>query len=174
MGARPRGHQWTGCPTARRTQPPPIYSFVASDWTPRLPKPPVSRFAYNLGELVWPLILPSGRSAWREVYPNILIMAWSQNAAQKDLRKIGVVLAAKKSLRTAAEGLVAIAQYEKMAVVVELNRETDFVARNIVFQYLQLDHNSNSDSEEDMVEYVEGLLTGSDTKENYKIPSQAS
>uniref|UniRef100_A0A0D9VTV7 Uncharacterized protein n=1 Tax=Leersia perrieri TaxID=77586 RepID=A0A0D9VTV7_9ORYZ len=34
----------------------------------------------------------------------------------------------------------------------------------------QLDHNSDSDSEEEM---VEGLLTISDAKENYKIPSQA-
>lgn len=57
-------------------------------------------------------------------------------AAQKDLRKRGVVLAAKKSSRTAAEGLLAIAQDEKRAAVIELNCETDFVARNDVFQYL--------------------------------------
>ncbi|KAG8063631.1 hypothetical protein GUJ93_ZPchr0003g18427 [Zizania palustris] len=95
----------------------------------------------------------------------------NQDAAQKDLRKRGVVLAAKKSLRTVAEGLLAFAQYEKRVVVVELNRETDFVARNDVFQYLQLDHNSDSVSEEDM---VDGLLIISDTKECYKIPSQAN
>jgi translation elongation factor EF-Ts len=47
-----------------------------------------------------------------------------------------VVLAAKKSSRTAAEGLLAMAQDEKRAAVVELNCETDFVARNEVFQYL--------------------------------------
>jgi hypothetical protein len=47
-----------------------------------------------------------------------------------------VVLAAKKSSRTAAEGLLAVAQDEKRAAVVELNCETDFVARNDVFQYL--------------------------------------
>ncbi|RLN04494.1 elongation factor Ts, mitochondrial [Panicum miliaceum] len=58
--------------------------------------------------------------------------------AQKDLRKRGVVLAAKKSSRTAAEGLLAIAQDEKRAAVIELNCETDFVARNDVFQYLPL------------------------------------
>lgn len=54
----------------------------------------------------------------------------------KDLRKKGVVLAAKKSSRTAAEGLLAVAQNDNRAVVIELNCETDFVARNDVFQYL--------------------------------------
>lgn len=47
-----------------------------------------------------------------------------------------MVLASKKSSRTAAEGLLAIAQNEKMAAVIELNCETDFVARNEIFQYL--------------------------------------
>ncbi|KAL5972315.1 hypothetical protein ACLOJK_041568 [Asimina triloba] len=59
-------------------------------------------------------------------------------AAQKDLRKRGVVLASKKSSRTAAEGLLAIAQNEKKATVIELNCETDFVARNEIFQHLAL------------------------------------
>ncbi|KZV33978.1 elongation factor Ts, mitochondrial-like [Dorcoceras hygrometricum] len=59
-------------------------------------------------------------------------------AAQKDLRKRGVVLASKKSSRTAAEGLLALAQNESKAVVVELNCETDFVARNEIFQNLAL------------------------------------
>lgn len=63
-------------------------------------------------------------------------------AAQKDLRKRGVVLAAKKSSRTAAEGLLSVAQTEKKAVVVELNCETDFVARNDVFQYLVSIHST--------------------------------
>ncbi|KAF3643436.1 Elongation factor Ts, mitochondrial [Capsicum annuum] len=57
-------------------------------------------------------------------------------AAQKDLRKRGIVLASKKSSRTAAEGLLALAQNEKKAAVIELNCETDFVARNEIFQYL--------------------------------------
>jgi translation elongation factor EF-Ts len=67
-----------------------------------------------------------------------LIPVWRSvsEEAQKDLRKRGVVLAAKKSSRTAAEGLLAMAQDEKRAAVVELNCETDFVARNDVFQYL--------------------------------------
>ncbi|PSR84619.1 Elongation factor Ts like [Actinidia chinensis var. chinensis] len=63
---------------------------------------------------------------------------WDIEAAQKDLRKRGVVLASKKSSRTAAEGLLALVQNESKAAVVELNCETDFVARNEIFQYLAL------------------------------------
>ncbi|KAI0496991.1 hypothetical protein KFK09_023317 [Dendrobium nobile] len=63
---------------------------------------------------------------------------WDIDAAQKDLRKRGVVLASKKSSRTAAEGLLAAAQSDNRAVIIELNCETDFVARNDVFQHLAL------------------------------------
>ncbi|KAK3025507.1 hypothetical protein RJ639_042042 [Escallonia herrerae] len=59
-------------------------------------------------------------------------------AAQKELRKRGVVLANKKSCRTAAEGLLALAQNGCKAAIIELNCETDFVARNDIFQYLAL------------------------------------
>jgi translation elongation factor EF-Ts len=72
----------------------------------------------------------------KDVKASLLACNWDIEAAQKDLRKRGVALAAKKSLRTAAEGLLAIAQDDKRAAVVELNCETDFVARNDVFQYL--------------------------------------
>ncbi|KVI08740.1 Translation elongation factor EFTs/EF1B [Cynara cardunculus var. scolymus] len=57
-------------------------------------------------------------------------------AAQKELRKRGIVLASKKSSRTAAEGLLALAKNDTKAAVIELNCETDFVARNEIFQYL--------------------------------------
>ncbi|RVW16769.1 Elongation factor Ts, mitochondrial [Vitis vinifera] len=56
--------------------------------------------------------------------------------AQKELRKRGKVLASKMSARTAAQGLLALAQNETRAAVIELNCETDFVARNDIFQYL--------------------------------------
>ena len=46
------------------------------------------------------------------------------------LRKNGLAAAAKKSGRVAAEGLVGIARGEKCAALVEVNAETDFVARN--------------------------------------------
>ncbi len=50
------------------------------------------------------------------------------------LRKKGLAKAAKKSSRTAAEGLVAISSNGKTGTVVEINSETDFVARNEEFQ----------------------------------------
>jgi elongation factor Ts len=50
------------------------------------------------------------------------------------LRKKGLSKAAKKSSRTAAEGLVAIQTNGKTGTVVEVNSETDFVARNDEFQ----------------------------------------
>lgn len=50
------------------------------------------------------------------------------------LRKKGLAKAAKKSSRTAAEGLVAIAVDGTKGVAVEVNSETDFVARNDQFQ----------------------------------------
>jgi elongation factor Ts len=52
------------------------------------------------------------------------------------LRTKGLAKAAKKSGRTAAEGLVAVAVRGGTGVAVELNSETDFVARNAEFQGL--------------------------------------
>ncbi|KAJ8623404.1 hypothetical protein MRB53_031933 [Persea americana] len=74
----------------------------------------------------------------KDVKSSLVNCNWDIEAAQKDLRKRGVVLASKKSSRTAAEGLLAVAQNEKKAVVIELNCETDFVARNEIFQCLAL------------------------------------
>lgn len=51
-----------------------------------------------------------------------------------DLRTSGLAKAAKKSGRTAAEGLVAVAVEGNKGAVVEINAETDFVARNEQFQ----------------------------------------
>nr|KYP42238.1 Elongation factor Ts [Cajanus cajan] len=63
---------------------------------------------------------------------------WDIEAAQKELRKRGKVLASKKSSRTASEGLLALAQTPSKLALVELNCETDFVARNDIFQHLAL------------------------------------
>lgn len=57
-------------------------------------------------------------------------------AAVDWLRKKGISKAAKKSDRVAAEGLVALKAEGNKGVVVELNSETDFVARNDKFQAL--------------------------------------
>ena len=50
------------------------------------------------------------------------------------LRKKGISKADKKSSRTAAEGLIGVDASVREAVVVEVNSETDFVARNPGFQ----------------------------------------
>jgi elongation factor Ts len=50
------------------------------------------------------------------------------------LRKKGLSAAAKKSGRVAAEGLVGVASAPNRAAMVEVNAETDFVARNEAFQ----------------------------------------
>src|SRR5262245_53495501 len=52
------------------------------------------------------------------------------------LRKKGLAKAAKKAGRVAAEGLIAVAVGPTKGVVVEVNSETDFVARNEQFQAL--------------------------------------
>jgi elongation factor Ts len=57
-------------------------------------------------------------------------------AAQDWLRKKGLSKAAKKAGRVAAEGLIAALTKGARGVVVEVNSETDFVARNEHFQGL--------------------------------------
>ena len=56
-------------------------------------------------------------------------------AATDWLRKKGLAAAAKKSGRVAAEGLIAVASVPAKAAMVEVNAETDFVARNEHFQH---------------------------------------
>ncbi|MBN8964984.1 MAG: elongation factor Ts [Rhizobiales bacterium] len=58
------------------------------------------------------------------------------DAAVDWLRKKGLSKAAKKSGRVAAEGLIGVAIKGTKGVVVEVNSETDFVARNNLFQGL--------------------------------------
>ena len=50
------------------------------------------------------------------------------------LRKSGLAAAAKKSGRVAAEGLVSVYTSDNSGAVIEVNAETDFVARNGEFQ----------------------------------------
>jgi elongation factor Ts len=58
------------------------------------------------------------------------------DAAVDWLRKKGLSKAAKKAGRTAAEGLVGVAVKGTKGILVEVNSETDFVARNDLFQGL--------------------------------------
>ena len=50
------------------------------------------------------------------------------------LREKGLATAAKKAGRIAAEGLVTAMVFDNVGVVVEVNTETDFVAKNVDFQ----------------------------------------
>ncbi len=60
--------------------------------------------------------------------------AGEMEAAVDWLRKKGLAAAARKAGRVAAEGLVAVATDGTVGAVIELNAETDFVARNDKFQ----------------------------------------
>jgi len=60
-------------------------------------------------------------------------------AAVDWLRTKGLAKAAKKSGRTAAEGLVAVRVDGGLGVAVEVNSETDFVAKNAEFQAMVAD-----------------------------------
>ncbi|WP_428030317.1 translation elongation factor Ts [Ancylobacter sp.] len=75
-------------------------------------------------------------------------------AAVDWLRKKGLAKAAKKAGRVAAEGLIGLAVSGTTGVVVEVNSETDFVARNEQFQQLVRDIASVALSAEDDVEAV--------------------
>ncbi|MGI6020209.1 MAG: translation elongation factor Ts [Lachnospiraceae bacterium] len=58
----------------------------------------------------------------------------NMDAAMEVLRKSGAAKMAKKASRIAAEGICRVAVDGGKAVVVEVNSETDFVAKNEVFQ----------------------------------------
>ncbi|NOZ94590.1 MAG: elongation factor Ts [Acidobacteria bacterium] len=58
----------------------------------------------------------------------------NMDEAIKILRTKGLAAAAKKAHRTASDGLVSIAGDDRRAAMIELNCETDFVARNSEFQ----------------------------------------
>ena len=60
--------------------------------------------------------------------------AGDMDAAMDWLRTKGLAAAAKKSSRTAAEGLVGVAVSGTRGAAVEVNSETDFVAKNDQFQ----------------------------------------
>ncbi len=57
----------------------------------------------------------------------------NMEAAIEEMRKSGAVKAAKKAGRTAAEGVIAMAREGNKAVLVEVNSETDFAAKNAEF-----------------------------------------
>src|ERR1700733_12002761 len=50
------------------------------------------------------------------------------------LRKMGIATAVKKEGRTANEGMIGTAQNQQTVAIIEVNAETDFVAKNDRFQ----------------------------------------
>src|SRR5271154_6656663 len=89
------------------------------------------------------------------------------------LRKKGLAKAAKKSGRVAAEGLVGLVVEANLGVVVEVNSETDFVARNDDFQALvrgvlavALDHAPKVDVEKVLNAHFPGGATVKDAIAN--------
>ena len=60
--------------------------------------------------------------------------AGDMEAAVDWLRTKGLAAAAKKAGRTAAEGLIGVTVAGKRGAMVEVNSETDFVAKNETFQ----------------------------------------
>ncbi|KAA9009145.1 translation elongation factor Ts [Histidinibacterium aquaticum] len=86
-------------------------------------------------------------------------------AAVDWLRTKGLAKAAKKSSRTAAEGLVAVAVEGGTGVAVEVNAETDFVARNSEFQTMVKDIAQVALKADDVAALVEADLGGKKVKE---------
>ena len=76
------------------------------------------------------------------------------DAAMDWLRSKGIAKAEKKSGRVAAEGLIGIAGEGTSAAVVEVNSETDFVARNEQFQQLVRDVASSAFATDGSLEAV--------------------
>lgn len=81
------------------------------------------------------------------------------------LRKKGLAAAAKKAGRVAAEGLVGFAVAGTTGVVVEVNAETDFVARNETFQQFVSGLTKAALTVGDSVEALKAAKLGDDTAE---------
>ena len=82
---------------------------------------------------------------------------YDYEAAVDWLRKKGLSTAAKKSERVTTEGLVAININGNTASIVEVNSETDFVARNEKFQNFVLDVSKAALNVKNSDNYVEDL-----------------
>jgi len=87
-------------------------------------------------------------------------------AATDWLRTKGLAKAAKKSSRTAAEGLVSILTNGKTGVVIEVNSETDFVARNEEFQQFVRAVTENAAKVDNLDALLSSSLNGKPVSEN--------
>jgi len=86
-------------------------------------------------------------------------------AAMDWLRTKGLAAAAKKSSRTAAEGLVGIEVSGTKGAAVEVNSETDFVAKNVQFQTFVRDVTSVALELGDSIETIKAAQLGDKTVE---------
>lgn len=86
-------------------------------------------------------------------------------AAKDWLRAKGLAKAAKKASRVAAEGLIAVATSGSKAVVIELNSETDFVAKNEEFQNLARNIAQAAINTDGSLEAVKNAKLGNSTVE---------
>ncbi|WEK01310.1 MAG: translation elongation factor Ts [Candidatus Sphingomonas phytovorans] len=86
-------------------------------------------------------------------------------AAMDWLRTKGLAAAAKKSSRTAAEGLVGIEVSGTKGAAVEVNSETDFVAKNIQFQTFVRDVTSVALELGDSIDTIKAAQLGDKTVE---------
>ncbi|MEG3086243.1 translation elongation factor Ts [Sphingomonas sp. PB4P5] len=87
------------------------------------------------------------------------------NAAVDWLRAKGLAAAAKKSSRTAAEGLVGVEVSGTKGAAVEVNSETDFVAKNEQFQTFVRDVTSVALALGDSIETIKAASLGEKTVE---------
>lgn len=87
----------------------------------------------------------------------------NMEAAVDWLRTKGLAKAAKKADRVAAEGLIGVAVANGRGVAVEINSETDFVAKNADFQALVRDITAAALNVEGTVEAVKGASLNGET-----------
>lgn len=91
------------------------------------------------------------------------------------LRKKGIASAAKKNTRTASDGLLGVVINDKGAAIVEVNSETDFVARNEKFQTLVKDLLINAvDCNSDIEKLNESVLPSGQKVNDYILESIGS
>ena len=97
------------------------------------------------------------------------------NASIDWLREKGISKAAKKADRIAAEGIAAILTKGNKAVVIEVNSETDFVAKNEKFtSMVSTILNTVVDSDAKTVEEVLNLSCGEGTIEDLIVSNTAT
>ncbi|RZF65917.1 elongation factor Ts [Sphingomonas populi] len=100
--------------------------------------------------------------------------AGDTDAAMDWLRAKGLAAAAKKSSRTAAEGLVGVEVSGTKGAAVEVNSETDFVAKNVQFQTFVRDVVSVALEMGDDIDTIKATSLGEKTVEETLVTNIAT